>query len=606
MYLDQNSIYSLNIGGLFGSEDDFACLEDIFQFTFASINNRTDGWYDDLLPDTIINSHNEPPECDIQSSIHAFYQVKKKFSGKLDAIIGPRRSGDAIVTGMVTNEEQILQVTPTASASELSDKNNFPFFSRLVPPSNGKGAVGAMVAMLRSFNWSRVSIIHTDSDHATSFVKEFNQLWAPSEIASSQLFTLSENNCSNTLNETMVHEALKNLEDQETNLKSRVILLIAHKTEAYKILKIANTMNFQPDTIWVGSGSWTGRVNFTIPPNPGYIGITPYRNRDQYYQEFWDRFQGWPNRKCDDKENLPDYSSEYLVDSILAVLMAFNATTPKSQWKNTTHVVEMLRQLEFHGVSGNVSFTSDGDRKDPEYSVYNMQERTWKAVGTVGTEIGSLNLSLDKICFAVVGCNLTNIPLDRFSTPPKTWETWEIILVFLISFLCLILTILLYLFRRSLQKKKSLKMNMTELEKKMEKLQKIDKELLILDDEDRAKMNRKEELLERRQLLQDKPNTWTDSQSLLVEVPPDDDQYWQVFNDLQESMDDAYISKLWRIQNMSLWNYFSLQKARLSMNGIPHNERNVWHGTTSNDPAIIYSDKQDGFMVQYSRRGSWG
>jgi hypothetical protein len=106
--------------------------------------------------------------------------------------------------------------------------------------------------------------------------------------------------------------------------------------------------------------------------------------------------------------------------------------------------------------------------------------------------------------------------------------------------------------------------------------------------------------------MTEKPDTWSDCDEILVEVPPDEDQYWQVAIRLQETMTDAHVSKLWRIQNTSLWTYYSFHKDRLSMNKIKHNERSVWHGTSSLDPAVIYNDRQDGFMMQFSQVGVWG
>jgi hypothetical protein len=40
--------------------------------------------------------------------------------------------------------------------------------------------------------------------------------------------------------------------------------------------------------------------------------------------------------------------------------------------------------------------------------------------------------------------------------------------------------------------------------------------------------------------------------------------------------------------------------------GITENERQVWHGTSGLDPAMIYNDKQDGFMMQFAAAGFWG
>jgi hypothetical protein len=40
--------------------------------------------------------------------------------------------------------------------------------------------------------------------------------------------------------------------------------------------------------------------------------------------------------------------------------------------------------------------------------------------------------------------------------------------------------------------------------------------------------------------------------------------------------------------------------------GITENEWHVWHGTSGLDPAMIYNDKQDGFMMQFASAGFWG
>ena len=71
-------------------------------------------------------------------------------------------------------------------------------------------------------------------------------------------------------------------------------------------------------------------------------------------------------------------------------------------------------------------------------------------------------------------------------------------------------------------------------------------------------------------------------------------------------MKDAYIRKLWRLQNSEQWANYAMHKLRLEMQGAPMNEIDVWHGTSSQDPSVIYNDKQDGFLMQYAQKGYWG
>jgi hypothetical protein len=113
-------------------------------------------------------------------------------------------------------------------------------------------------------------------------------------------------------------------------------------------------------------------------------------------------------------------------------------------------------------------------------------------------------------------------------------------------------------------------------------------------------------VLEMRERLQRMSCVWSDSNSILVDILPYEDEYRKVADALTESIDDAHISRLWRIQNRSLWTYYSFHKDRLSMHGITHNETSVWHGTSTVDPAIIYNNKKVGFMMQYPQSGLWG
>jgi Poly(ADP-ribose) polymerase catalytic domain/WWE domain len=98
-----------------------------------------------------------------------------------------------------------------------------------------------------------------------------------------------------------------------------------------------------------------------------------------------------------------------------------------------------------------------------------------------------------------------------------------------------------------------------------------------------------------------------DSGTILVEVNPLEDEYWRVLGRLQREMPDARISRLWRIRNEPLRLYYQFHKDRLTINGVAKpNEVEVWHGTRTLDPGVVYRDRQDGFMVQFAGVGTWG
>ena len=80
---------------------------------------------------------------------------------------------------------------------------------------------------------------------------------------------------------------------------------------------------------------------------------------------------------------------------------------------------------------------------------------------------------------------------------------------------------------------------------------------------------------------------------MLNEILQSDDEYWTMHEKMKETMEDAWISKLWRVQNQSLWTYYSFHKDRILMNGDDPQEKQVWHGTSSLDPGVIFNDLND-------------
>ncbi len=612
----------VNIAVLFDTANTFDWARQIIDFTFTLLNDHTDGWHDEIFPDgTIINYRISDPVCDETAAARAYWDLRNEWDGIVHGVVGCRCSGASIAVGRITNLDNVTQISPSSTSQKLGDKGDFPLFSRLVGPSSSEGEVGAMVAMLRSFDWDRVTILATDTQYAKDYTTAFEELWKGEHqsdggtkwegtVAYSSTITFD---AKGKVDADSVNKALEGVPTDDPSKNSRVILLVADANEAYPILQQAGEQGFQPDTIWVGPQSWVGRTPpdgsaFKMPANPGYLGLTPFRNKDVEYQTYLDRLQEMQLASgLDVMTELPDYTAEFLIDSILALVKALSSVPryPTTSRRNGALVTSKLRNLTFQGVSGNVRFTPEGDRMDPLYTIFNMQivggAPKWVEVGRAGISLAGPEL--DSICFAVTGCSPESFPSDKYPVPAKAVEIW-VIAVITVMLVLLIAVGLKYW--RSHSKKKALKSSMSEIEKKMKEMQEIDDEIVDIDDKVEAAKRRQASLMQRRAALIEKPDTWSASAEILVEVLPNDPQYWAVCKRLRGDMSDAHISKLWRIQNNSLWTYYSFHRDRLEMNGVDHNEKSVWHGTSSVDPSIIYSDRQDGFMMQYSQSGYWG
>ena len=110
----------------------------------------------------------------------------------------------------------------------------------------------------------------------------------------------------------------------------------------------------------------------------------------------------------------------------------------------------------------------------------------------------------------------------------------------------------------------------------------------------------------------------------LVEVMPSSPEYWEISDQLRAptesgrgQMNDAWISELWRVQNPQLFRYFEFHKDRFkdarrpdmlqrTDTGSRLKVETVWHGTGNFPAHNIYTDKSDGFMMQYASDGQWG
>lgn len=582
---------------------------EIFNLTVSLLNNRTDGFHDDIFPDgTLIEFDVVNDDCDDTKATQAYWSLRNgtsivddSGSNEMHGVVGSRCSGASIAIARIAALEGIPQVSPVSTSARLSDDNEYPFFSRMVAPGNANGEVGALIALLRNFDWTRVAILNMDTQYAKDIAASFRDLWEGEELNGEVSYSNTINLVASTglVDEASVRQVLDEAPTGDPTVNSRIVVLLAQEEHAFPILKVAKDMGFQEDTIWIGV-SWIGRDSPIstewLSGFPGYLGIAPYENRNSDARDYLERVQQAQLAQGRTPwTELPHYAIAYTVDAILALATALSQV-PSSDRRDGIAVTQQLRNLTYDGISGHVAFTENGDRAAPQYSLWNYQmgpEGTydWIDVGSVGSELGSVSLT-NGICFAQVGCNIEErmVPKDRYPVPRVRVPAWVTVLL-LLFVVALFAVGIKYWHQRA-----SHKATVEELQSKLSNL----------DDEVDAAVAKRNRLILERGNMMDKPDTWSDSDKVLVEVLPSEDQYWHVTNLLRETMNDAYVTKIWRVQNSALWSYYSFHKHRLAINGIDNNEAAVWHGTSNLDPSVIYCDQQDGFMMQYSRDGYWG
>jgi ABC-type branched-subunit amino acid transport system substrate-binding protein len=579
----------------------------IVNYTVEMLNNKSDEWHDEVLDDgTYINcTYVKVNKCDQVEAVNAYWGIRTRLGNHPPhGIVGARCSDASIGLALISGVESVPQVSPDSTSAKLSNKEKFPFFSRLVAPDDARGQAGALVSLMQYMNWERLSIIYTDSQYSRDLATAFKSIWPERGIVSSSEVKMNKT-APGGVDAESTDQALRSVPVDNPATNSRIVLLIAHDEQAYEILRIAHRTGFQKDTVWIGTDGWTGPDRIpkefnTANYGQGYLGVLPKSNqKSKDYSDYLKLLNAYRTRDgLPHLEKLPDYAAETLVDSILALTMAYSQVAPDddNRRRDGALVSAILRNLTFHGVNGPVAFTSNGDRANPSFAVWNSRATgdngtlKWVEVGHVGVGGGSTgDIRLPDVCFVhPFGCNLTTPPPDTYPVPPIPLPLWVSIVVPVIAALLLFV---FFRYLRTKMKKNRLRQEFKDFESRMAKLSEEDRVQLL---EERYK----------------KPSNWTivgDEGSVLVNVSPFDAEYWDVLARLQREMPDAYISTLWRVQNHPLWGYYTFHKDRFHMSGIAdHNEVDVWHGTTNLDPDVIYRDRADGFMMQFARMGFWG
>ncbi|CAB9505298.1 Glutamate receptor, metabotropic 8 [Seminavis robusta] len=424
----------LRIEGLFDLQTFPEWPSKILNFTMELINNKTDGWHDDVLPDTVLQGSMHDSACDADIAVGAYLNVSKTVDDPF-AIVGCRCSGATMAVARLSGIENIPILSPSASSAKLSSTIGYPTFSRMMAADNEAGLVGATVSLIRAFGWNRISIINTDTQYASDHSIQLSNAWRGEhggddpfvgEIAFTD--TIELNSSSGQVDQSSVRRVLSFVPTDKSKVNSRVIVLIAHHDHAFAILKTATEMKFQPDTIWIGASAWIEGKSDTswMPEVPGYIGLTPHRNFESpVYKDFLARLRQYEAEQPLQQTESLDHRAELLVDGIITLAKAFTAV-PADQRRNGVHVSKELRRVSFDGVSGPVAFHENGDFLNPSFTVKTLSSRStqWTDVGLVTPNSAFVDFS--KICYAQVGC-VSSIPGDAYDlAPPLAW-VWVVI-----------------------------------------------------------------------------------------------------------------------------------------------------------------------------------
>ena len=118
---------------------------DLIAVTERLIN---DGEWGIITPDTAVRIAFDLADtnCDQTTAINSYWEVRERNGNQpVHGVIGCRCSSASMGLARISQLEQVPHVSQASNSVLLSNAEEFPFFSRLVPPNNeygeGKGSV---------------------------------------------------------------------------------------------------------------------------------------------------------------------------------------------------------------------------------------------------------------------------------------------------------------------------------------------------------------------------------------------------------------------------------------------------------------------------------
>ena len=403
--------------------------------TVDRLNDKTDGWYDQLLPDHIIVTATRSTGCVEERAHRAWLALEESLPG-FTAVIGPMCSNDvADVAGLKWRESlngsRAVVISPRSTTPGLGDEVAYPNLARAT--GTDEHMARAFTKLCDTFGWDRVAILHDDSvwgaGAAAAFKTSFEA--ANGEIITTVDFDLSAFDAgaagSGLGGPTVyVRELLARL----AAASPRVIVL-ATQLRVQRALfawaydhQILSGPGYGWITFWASEEALhndDGGVNASaIKGAEGLLGLRPSAllGAPEVVQPMVDLWRSMSSSDCAgpaycDSDGCPASWPEYsptTVDAVLLYAHAMDAlyrTAPLSMGDPDALYAAMLQMPTFEGLTGPVKLGDDGDRLAP-FTLVNLQISTGAADNPCERprrrQLGSsINLPTTRVAFRKVG-----------------------------------------------------------------------------------------------------------------------------------------------------------------------------------------------------------
>ena len=342
--------------------------EAAFRLAIEEINAN-----DSLLPDTTLTYIVKDTQTDPAVGAQVAQEV---IDAGAVGIVGAASSSVSKSVAGVAAQNQIPQISYSSTNPDLSDKDQYPYFLRVVPPDSVQGV--ALANIVKDFGFTEVATIATSDDYGQGgisvFEEEARNLGI--KILSSQKF---EQNAAD------VKIQLGAIKDSQAH----VIVINAIVQDAITVFSQAPDVGLTgADYVWIGTDGPTQEAVFEKSDKvkeamQGMVGTRPNTGYGSVYEHFLDLWESAdPNQYAGAGDRTPNTYATFAYDAVYTFAYAFQKMI--NDGKDVTDGPTLLKYLydtDFVGATGPVAFNDNGDREGV-YDIVNLQGDKFVVVGS--------------------------------------------------------------------------------------------------------------------------------------------------------------------------------------------------------------------------------
>ncbi|XP_072849656.2 metabotropic glutamate receptor 5 isoform X2 [Pogona vitticeps] len=363
----------------------------------------------EFIRDSLISAEEEQGLMKCVDGSSSSFHSKKPIVG----VIGPGSSSVAIQVQNLLQLFNIPQIAYSATSMDLSDKTLFKYFMRVVPSDAQQAR--AMVDIVKRYNWTYVSAVHTEGNYGESGMEAFKDMSAKEGICIAHSYKIYSNAGEQSFD--------KLLEKLRSHLpKARVVACFCEGMTVRGLLMAMRRLGLAGEFLLLGSDGWADRYDVTDGyqreaaggitiklQSPDvkwfddyYLQLQPDTNhRNPWFQEFWQhrfqcRLKGSPqenpkfNKTCSSNltlrtQHVQDSKMGFVINAIysmayglhnmqMSLCPGYAGLCDAMKPIDGRKLLDSLMKSNFTGVSGDmISFDENGDSPG-RYEIMNFKE----------------------------------------------------------------------------------------------------------------------------------------------------------------------------------------------------------------------------------------